>query len=89
MSEQSLDSEILTVSSPELARISKFGQSEVGRVAGIEARLLEHKAFLMPGSTAFAYFINMKPSDEAAPLGEQGLMVTRSTQKLKEVYVWL
>uniref|UniRef100_A0A0P5QUM0 Chorion peroxidase n=1 Tax=Daphnia magna TaxID=35525 RepID=A0A0P5QUM0_9CRUS len=85
MSEQSLDSEILTVSNPELARISKFGQSEVGRIAGIEARLLEHKAFLMPGSTAFAYFINMKPSDEAAPLGEQGLMVTRSTQKLKEV----
>jgi hypothetical protein len=46
---------------------------------------MDHKAFLMPGSTAFAYFVNMKPSDEAAPIGEHGLMVTKSTQKLKEV----
>lgn len=87
MSEQSLDSEILTVPNAEIVRISKFGQSEIGRIASIESRLLEHKAFLVPGSTAFAYFVNMKPSDEAAPLGENGLMVTKSTQKLREVYV--
>ncbi|XP_057375088.1 peroxidase-like [Daphnia carinata] len=85
MSEQSLESEILTVPNTELVRVSKFGQSEIGRIAGIESRLLEHKAFLSPGSTAFAYFVNMKPSDEAAPLGENGLMVTKSTQKIREV----
>lgn len=85
MSEQTLESELDTVPKGELTRIVNSGMMEVGRVANIESRLMEHKAFLMPGSTAFAYFVNMKPSDEAAPLGEHGLMVTKSTQKLKEV----
>lgn len=85
MSEQSLDSEILTVPKVELDRVVNYGMSEIGRISTIESRLMDHKAFLMPGSTAFAYFVNMKPSDEAAPIGEQGLMVTKSTQKLKEV----
>jgi hypothetical protein len=85
MSEQSLDSEIIFVPKVELERVVTHGMAEIGRISTIESRLMEHKAFLMPGSTAFAYFINMKPSDEAAPIGEQGLMVTKSTQKLKEV----
>ena len=85
MSEQSLDSEILTVPKSELDRVVNYGMTEIGRISTIESRLMDHKAFLMPGSTAFAYFVNMKPSDEAAPVGEQGLMVTKSTQKLKEV----
>lgn len=85
MSEQSLESELETVPKGELNRVVNFGMQEVGRIANMESRLIEHKTFLMPGSTAFAYFVNMKPSDEAAPLGENGLMVTKSTQKLKEV----
>ena len=85
MSEQSLDSEILTVPKGELDRVVNYGMSEIGRISNIESRLMEHKDFLMPGSTAFAYFVNMKPSDEAAPIGEHGLMITRATQKLKEV----
>nr|CAH0110491.1 unnamed protein product [Daphnia galeata] len=85
MSEQSLDSEILTVPKGELDRVVNYGMSEIGRISNIESRLMEHKDFLMPGSTAFAYFVNMKPSDEAAPIGEHGLMITRATQKLKQV----
>ncbi len=85
MSEQSLESELETVPKGEFVRVVNYGLQEVSRISAIESRLLEHKAFLSPGSTAFAYFVNMKPSDEAAPLGENGLMVTKSTQKLKEV----
>ena len=85
MSEQTLESELLTVPPAEFTRVITYGQQEVSRISAIESRLFEHKAFLSAGSTAFAYFVNMKPSDEAAPLGENGLMVTKSTQKLKEV----
>ena len=87
MSEQTLDSELEPVPKGELTRVVNYGLQEVGRLSAIESRLLEHKAFLQPGTAAFGYFLNMKPSDEAAPLGEQGLMVTRATQKLKEVFV--
>lgn len=87
MSEQSLESELETVPKAEFNRVVTYGLQEASRISAIENRLLEHKAFLTPGSAAFGYFVNMKPSDEAAPIGEHGLMVTKSTQKLKEVLV--
>lgn len=85
MSEQTLESELETVPKGDLNRVVSFGMQEVSRISNMESRLIEHKAFLTAGSTAFAYFVNMKPSDEAAPLGENGLMVTKATQKLREV----
>jgi len=85
MSEKSLDEELLDVPKNELNMVVNFGLQEIGRLAAIEARLLDHQAFLTSSSPSFGYFSNMKASDAAAPVGELGLMVTKATQKLKEV----
>jgi len=85
MQEKSLDEELLDVPKNELNMEVNFGLQEIGKLAAIEARLLDHQAFLTSSSPSFGYFSNMKASDAAAPVGELGLMVTKATQKLKEV----
>ena len=85
MSEKSLEEELVDVPAGELARVTTFGMQEVSRLAAVEARLVEHKIFLTPSSPSFGYFVNMRASETAATLGEKGLMVTKATQKLREV----
>lgn len=87
MSEKSLEEELVEVPKPELVRVLSFGPAEIGRLAAIESRQVDHQAFvaLLPSSPSFGYFINMRASSPAASTGELGLMVTKATQKLKEV----
>lgn len=85
MSEKSLEEELIEVPKNEFVRVTNFGLQEVSRLAAIENRLIEHQMFLTPTSPSFGYFVNMKASESAATIGELGLMVTKATQKLKEV----
>lgn len=75
--------EITDIPKMELDRIAKYGVDEVNRIAAFESRLSEHQTYLFPGSPAYSYYSVMKPSDTAAAVGELGLMVTVTTQKLK------
>lgn len=79
--------EAMDIPTAELDRVAKYGLDEVRRVAAIESHLSEHKAYLSPGSPAYNHYSLMKPTDTAAAVGELGLMVTITTQKLKTTQV--
>ena len=85
MSEKTLDEELVEVPPAELTKVTTLGLQEMSRLAVVESRLLEHKTFLTSASPSFGYYINMKASESAASIAELGLMVTKSTQKLREV----
>ena len=84
MDEQSLESELLEVSPAELDLVVTYGLQEIKRLAVIEANLVEHKTFLTTDSPAWGYYVNMKASDFAATVGENGLMINKATQNLRE-----
>ena len=50
MQEKSLDEELLDVPKNELNMVVNFGLQEIGKLAAIEARLLDHQAFLNSSS---------------------------------------
>lgn len=75
--------EMIDMTKIELNRLSKYGLDEINRLAVFETRLSEHQTYLTPGSPAFSYYSIMKPTDTAAAVGELGLLVTVTTQRLR------
>ena len=86
MDEESLESEMLSVSPAELGLVTTYGVQEIHRLAVEEKMLVEHRVFLTASSPSFGYYINMRASEMAAAAGEKGLMITKAVQKLKERY---